>query len=219
GRPLLSWVIEGAKSSKSLKELIVATDHQEIAAVAEEHGVRAVMTASDLPSGSDRVWAAARELDCEMVLNIQGDEPLLKPGWIDKAVSALAEAPDAQVSTLAHALPPEELTQDSAVKVICDRNWNAIYFSRFAIPYSRRAWADAPGLPLKHVGLYGYRKNFLAEFCAQAPTELERSESLEQLRALWMGAKIRVALIEDYSVGVDTADDAAKAEALLGGRK
>src|SRR6185312_12066723 len=109
GRPLLEWVVNGVRSSRALSELVVATDHEEIANLAEKIGVGAVMTDPALPSGSDRVWAVARDRDCDVVLNIQGDEPLIQPFWIDRLIGVFSEKPHAKMATLAHALPPNEL--------------------------------------------------------------------------------------------------------------
>lgn len=218
GRPLLEWVIRGVRDAKSLTELIVATDHAEIANLAESLGVRAVMTDSEIPSGSDRVWAAARDLNHDIILNIQGDEPLIQPFWVDRLVESFRERPQIQMATLAHALPPEELEVRGTVKLIMNREGEAIYFSRFAIPHSREGLDKWPGVAKKHIGLYGYRKNFLGTFCAQTPTAIEKSESLEQLRALWLGAKIQVIEIDGHSIGVDTADDVASAEKILQAR-
>ena len=218
GRPLLEWVVNGVRSSRAISELIVATDHEEIANLAEKIGVRAVMTDTNLPSGSDRVWAVSRERPCDIVLNIQGDEPLIQPFWIDRLVAIFSQKPQAKMATLAHRLPPEELESHGAVKVILNRQNEAIYFSRHPIPYSRTTLEELPGLALKHIGLYGYRREFLKTFCEQAPTPLERAESLEQLRALWLGERIYVATIEGLSVGVDTSEDVKLVETLTRGQ-
>ena len=218
GRPLLEWVIRGVKSAKSLSELIVATDHAQIADLAESLGVRAVMTDPNLPSGSDRVWAAAQEVSADVVLNIQGDEPLIEPFWVDRLVEVFTRKPHVTMATLAHRLPPDELEEKGTVKLITNQQGEAIYFSRFAIPYSREGMDKWPGTALKHIGLYAYRKDFLRQFCAQKPTALEKAESLEQLRALWLGAKIQVVEIEGMSIGVDMPSDAEKVEQILKAR-
>jgi 3-deoxy-manno-octulosonate cytidylyltransferase (CMP-KDO synthetase) len=217
GRPLLEWVIRGVQSSKKLDELVVATDHEEIEKLARNLGVRAVMTDPNIPSGSDRVWAAARESGHNIVLNIQGDEPLIKSSWVDKVVDALTADASLEVATLAHPFPVNELSNLGSVKVILNKNNDAIYFSRYPIPYSRETHEKYPGACLKHVGIYGYKADFLKKYCAQAPTALERGESLEQLRALWLGARIHVVEIQDMSVGVDTPDDVKTVEGILKG--
>lgn len=217
GKPLLEWVIRGVREAKTLSELIVATDHAEIAGLAESLGVRAVMTDAGLPSGSDRVWAAAQNCNADIVLNIQGDEPLIQPFWVDNLVEAMSEKPQVEMATLAHALPENEVEEKGTVKLILNRRNEAIYFSRFAIPYSRESIEKWPGVALKHIGLYGYRKKFLREFCEQKPTAVEKAESLEQLRALWLGAKIHVVQIDGQSIGVDTADDVNRVEKIFAG--
>lgn len=219
GRPLLEWVVDGVRSSGALTELIVATDHEEIANLAEKIGVAAVMTDTNLPSGSDRVWAVARDRSCDVVLNIQGDEPLIQPFWIDRLVAIFANKPEAQMATLAHRLAPEELQQPGVVKLVMNRQSEAIYFSRWPIPYSREGIEKYPGLAMKHIGLYGYRRDFLKTFCEQAPTPFERAESLEQLRALWLGERIHVATIDAVSVGVDTIDDVKLVESITKNKK
>ena len=217
GRPLLQWVIEGALQSKKLTELIVATDHSEIAHLAEKLGVQAVMTAPELPSGSDRVWAAAQEKAADVVLNIQGDEPLLKGQWIDQLIEPFFHEPDLKMATLAHEIDPQELSSLSVVKVILNQNKEGIYFSRHAIPYTRQTFTESPHLCLKHIGLYAYKKEFLKKFCQTPPTALERAESLEQLRALYLGEKIKVMKIDALSIGVDTPDDVKSVSRILQG--
>ncbi len=221
GRPLLEWVVRGVQKAESLNELVVATDHHEIAALAEKLGVNAVMTDPNLPSGSDRVWAVAQARNCDVVLNIQGDEPLIQPFWVDRLVGALRDEPQLKMATLAHKLPPEELQSLGVVKLILNRQSEAIYFSRYPIPYSREGLEKWPNTALKHIGLYGYRKEFLKEFCAQPPTPIEKAESLEQLRAMWLGARIKVVEIDGLSIGVDTSDDVKNVEQILskGGRE
>lgn len=220
GRPLLEWVVRGVQKAESLNQLVVATDHPEIAALAESLGVESMMTDPNLPSGSDRVWAVAQTRNCDVVLNIQGDEPLIQPFWVDRLVGALRDEPQIKMATLAHKLPNEELQSLGVVKLILNRNSEAIYFSRYPIPYSREGIEKWPNTALKHIGLYGYRKEFLKEFCAQTPTPIEKAESLEQLRAMWLGARIKVVEIDGLSIGVDTSDDVKNVEQILtkGGR-
>lgn len=215
GRPLLQWVIEGAQKSKSLTELVVATDHLEIAKLAQSLGVEAVMTSPDLPSGSDRVWAAAQDKNADVILNIQGDEPLLKGEWIDRLIQPFLSEPQLKMATLAHPILAEELSSLSVVKVILNQNSEGIYFSRHAIPYTRQTFQESPNLCLKHIGLYAYKKDFLKKFCQTAPTTLERAESLEQLRALYLGERIKVLPIEALSIGVDTQDDVNSVSQIL----
>lgn len=219
GKPLLRWVIEGAKTAKSLDAIWVATDHADIAKLAESCGVRAVMTASDLPTGSDRVYQAVAKENVEIVVNIQGDEPLISGGLLDQLVAPLLSDATLPMATLGRTLKDGDLHSPNTAKIVLNRHHEALYFSRLPIPYSR---IDAPTLEavcLKHIGLYAFRKSFLAEFCAQSPTLLESAEGLEQLRALYLGARIRVVTVDHESWGVDTPEDVAKVETLLRNRK
>lgn len=221
GRPLLSWTIEGAKLSKTLSRLIVATDHDGIASLARQHGVEVCMTSPDLPSGTDRTWAAVKELVCDVVVNIQGDEPLVQGEWIDRLIEAFKDA-SVRSATLARPWQnKEELISMSTAKVVTDRNEFAIYFSRHPIPYTRRSWNEdsSRGACLKHLGLYGYTKSFLEEYCARGETELEKWEGLEQLRVLYMGEKMKVIQVEFDSLGVDTEEDIQKVSERLGRQK
>jgi len=220
GKPLLQWVVEGAKTSQRLDAIWVATDHEEIAALAKRAGAdRVVMTSPDLPTGSDRVYAAIRDVNVDVVVNIQGDEPLVTGSLLDQLVTPLLEDPTLPMATLGRQLEPGDRESLHTAKVVVNQRGEAIYFSRFPIPYSR---VDAPlhkGIGLKHIGLYAFRKSFLTDFCAQSPTSLELAEGLEQLRALYMGARILVVPVEHESWGVDTPEDVAKVEAKLKDRK
>lgn len=215
GKPLLQWVIEGAKTSRSLSEIVVATDHEGIAALAKSCGARAVMTDSDLPTGSDRVHRAAKDSKADVVVNIQGDEPLITGELLDRLVAPMLADSNLQMATLGRQLKPGDLESKTTAKIVLNAKGEALYFSRYPIPYSR---VDAPsqgGVCLKHIGLYAFRKSFLAEFCAQPPTPLESAEGLEQLRALYLGARIRVVEVDHESWGVDVPEDVAKVEGLL----
>jgi len=217
GKELIVWVIEGAKQSKLLSEVLVATDDQRIAAVAMKAGVRVVMTESALPSGSDRIWAAIKNENCDVVINIQGDEPLITGVLIDRLIEPMLKDTTLEMATLAHPLTSdEELHSMNAVKVVVNQKGEALYFSRYAIPYSRLSAKQAGlGGALKHIGLYAYRKNFLGQFCAAPPAEIEKAESLEQLRALHLGARIKVVTVRENLVGVDTPEDLRKVEGIL----
>jgi len=219
GQCLLEWVIQAVKQKTELDDLLVATDDQRIADVAERQGVRAVLTDPGLTSGTDRVFAAIAKEPYDIVFNIQGDEPLVNPAWIDSLLNEFIRNPDLQMGTVATDLPAEDLGQLSAVKVILDQNKDAIYFSRLGIPYTRVSMIEKPGLALKHIGLYGYRKSFLKQFCDRSPTEIERAESLEQLRAMYMGVRIRVLKVQGESIGIDTPEDVAKLESILKARR
>lgn len=214
---MIQWVVEGARKSRLLSEVIVATDHEEIRKAVESIGGTVVMTDSDLPSGSDRIYAATKNLNFDVVLNIQGDEPLVSGQLIDNLAGLFQKDPTVDMATLAHPISLEELESENAVKVVLNRNDEALYFSRYAIPYSRVKGTQAPQLKgcLKHIGMYAYTKEFLKKFCEAQPAEIEIAESLEQLRALYLGAKIKVLRVREASLGVDTPDDLAKLEKLL----
>lgn len=215
GKPLLQWVIEGVRNTRNLDELVVATDHEEIANLAKSLDIKAVMTSPDLTSGTDRVFAAAKDIEADVVFNIQGDEPLVRSQWLENIMQEFRNDAELKMATVATDLPESELSEVSVVKVILDRSQNGIYFSRHAIPYTRVSSAELPGLSLKHIGLYAFRKNFLQKFCETPAVPLEKAESLEQLRALYLGERIRVIKVTGNSIGVDTPDDIRKTETLL----
>lgn len=216
GKELIAWVIEGAKQSKLSTEVIVATDDQRIAAVAEKYGAEAVMTAPELASGTDRIWAAVKNLNCDVVINVQGDEPLVTGALIDRLAKPFQSDRQLLMATLAHDLSAEDLENPNAVKVLCDAKGFATYFSRFPIPYSRLKPSDLKiETVYKHVGMYGYTKEFLKMFCATPQSDAEKAESLEQLRALHLSVRIKVEIINEKLVGVDTPADAKRVETLL----
>jgi 3-deoxy-manno-octulosonate cytidylyltransferase (CMP-KDO synthetase) len=223
GKPMIQWVIEGARKSQLLSEVIVATDHQDIRKAAEVVGAKVAMTDSNLPSGTDRIYAATKNLDFDVVVNIQGDEPLVSGELIDNLVRLFQKDTAVDMATLAHPISLEELESVNAVKVILNKQDEALYFSRYAIPYSRvpgrRAAAVNGSLSgcLKHIGMYAYTKKFLKTFCEAKPAEIEIAESLEQLRALYLGAKIKVLRVKEASLGVDTPEDLVKLEKILRG--
>jgi 3-deoxy-manno-octulosonate cytidylyltransferase (CMP-KDO synthetase) len=211
GKPLLIWVIEGALKAKSLSEIIVATDDERIAKLAESGGVRAVMTDPNLPSGSDRVWAAVEKIPCDYVINIQGDEPLITGEVLDTLAGALKDG--VKLATLARPIKSlEELHNPSLAKIALNCRNEALYFSRAPIPFPKDGKLQGH---LKHIGLYGFKKSFLEEFCAQSPVDIEKTESLEQLRALWLGVPIKVVLTDYESWGVDNLEDVLKVEDIL----
>jgi 3-deoxy-manno-octulosonate cytidylyltransferase (CMP-KDO synthetase) len=170
------------------------------------------MTRDDHPSGTDRIAEAARDLDVEIVVNVQGDEPLLDPAEIDAVVEPLRADPSLVMSTLATPIRnPGDVRDPSVVKVVVDRRDRALYFSRLPIPYYR----SGEGSHLRHIGLYGYRKEFLLRYASLQPTPLEVAEALEQLRALENGYAIHVAMTECSPVAVDTPEDLARVRALM----
>lgn len=218
-KEMIGWVIEGVKTSKKISEVIVATDSDEIFKTAEKFNAKAVMTDSGLPSGTDRVFAAVRNLDYDIVLNIQGDEPLVNSSWLDPLIDSFHDK-SVSMSTLSNQLNIQDVSNTNVVKVIVNNKNEAIYFSRFPIPFSRtenlsQQQLDKTDVSFKHIGIYGYRYDFLNKFCTTDPCELEKAESLEQLRAMYLGEKIKVNLISDTSCGVDIKEDIEKVEQLL----
>jgi len=219
GKPLVRWVAEACLRAKTLDEVIVATDDERIAAAVEGTGSRAVMTPSDLPSGTDRVAVAAQAEDGDVVVNVQGDEPLIDPALVDAVADKLRldAAGRFQMSTACAPIrTAEELAAPSVVKVVMDAEDGALYFSRWAIPFRRDGEPDpATGLWQRHVGIYGYRGAFLRRMVAEPPCALERTEKLEQLRALWLGGRIAVVRTNELGVGVDRPEDVPVVEALI----
>lgn len=218
GKPLVAWVVEAVKKAKSLDEVLVATDDERIVAAVEEFGGKAVMTPSELPSGTDRIACAAGNFaDDDILVNIQGDEPLIDPLLIDNLVDKLRD--DSRWS-MATAVTPiasgSDFEAKSVVKVVLDRDDGALYFSRAPIPCNRDGEPDLTGgLYVRHLGIYAYRGGFLRSYVNEPPCALEQTEKLEQLRALWMGAKIAVVKTNDEGVGVDTPEDAKRVERIL----
>lgn len=217
GKPLLQWAVEGARTSRKVQKIFVATDDKRIQDLCEKIQVDCLMTRTDCPTGTDRLFEATRGLDFDVVLNIQGDEPLVNQTYIDPLAEAFIQQSELDMATLAHPLAFEDLENKNAVKVIINQNQEAIYFSRFPIPFSRETIKSGTPITaaLKHIGLYGYTRAFLQKFCSASQAEIEKYESLEQLRALHLGAKIKVLKVEKPTYGVDTPEDLQKLEALL----
>ena len=221
GKPLVAWVVEAVKKASRLDDVIVATDDERIVEAVEAHGGKAVMTPSELPSGTDRIACAAGDFgDDDILVNIQGDEPLIDPQLIDRLVVRMEER---EAWDMATAVTPirsaDDLAAKSVVKVVLDRQDAALYFSRCPIPCDRDHEPDlAGGLYVRHLGIYAYRGAFLRRYVKEPPCALERTEKLEQLRALWMGARIAVIRTEDEGVGVDTPEDAVRVAEILSRR-
>lgn len=208
-------VLERASLARSLTSVLVATDDPRIVAVVEAAGGKAVLTAPELPSGTDRVFAAAKTLGSvpDVVLNVQGDEPLIDPGVIDAIADFLLGNPQIEMATAAIKMPLDGAENPNVVKVVSGEDGCALYFSRSVIPYRRN---PAPEFPtFKHLGIYGYQREALARLTSLPQHPLERAESLEQLRALAAGMKIKVLESQSDSIGVDSPDDAERVEALL----
>jgi 3-deoxy-manno-octulosonate cytidylyltransferase (CMP-KDO synthetase) len=218
GKPLVAWVVEAVKKAKSLDEVLVATDDERIVAAVEQYGGRAVMTPSELPSGTDRIACAAGDFaDDDILVNVQGDEPLIDPSLIDSLVAKLKDDPRWSMATAVTPIKSAaDLAARTVVKVVLDRDDGALYFSRSPIPCDRDHEADLDsGLYVRHLGIYAYRGAFLRRYISEPPCGLEKTEKLEQLRALWMGAKIAVVRTDDEGVGVDTPEDAVRVERIL----
>lgn len=212
GKPMIQWVWERARLAQTLDELYIATPDTEIMQAAESFGARAMLTSHAHRSGTDRLAEVARRTDGEIYVNIQGDEPLLDPRGIDRAVQPLLDDPQVMMSSLYCLAQPHEYDAPSVVKVVLDQQGNALYFSRSRIPYPR----EATDLPVyKHIGLYVYRRELLLQFAEWEPTPLERTEALEQLRVLEHGYRIRMVPFEHASIAVDTEADLARVRQIL----
>jgi len=218
GKPLLQHVVERCRQAGSLAEVIVATDDERIAGVASAFA-RVEMTADDHPSGSDRIAEVAERIECDAVINVQGDEPLIDPSVIDAVAAALADCP---MSTAARRIDdPSEYDNPNVVKVVRAAGGRALYFSRRTIPFlrdeaDRSVDQQLAAFPfLKHLGIYGYGRRTLLELVKFPPSSLEKAEKLEQLRALENGIPIAVVEVSHESVGVDTPEDALCVEAIL----
>ena len=225
GKPMVVRVAERALLAGAAR-VVVATDDERIRAVVEANGIAACITSADHPTGTDRLAEAARKLrlpDDAIVVNVQGDEPLLSPALIRGMAELLVANPDAAIATACHAITdPAEAFNPNVVKVVLDHRGHALYFSRATIPWAREAFAGGAtrvpdGLPLyRHYGLYAYRVRFLAAYPALSPAPIERFEALEQLRALWHGYRIVVSVTEGTPApGVDTPEDLERVRALF----
>jgi len=227
GKTMIQRVHDRARAATTVDRVVVATDDERIARVVRSFGGEAVMTSPDHPTGTDRIAEAARGIAADVVVNVQGDEPMVDPAGIDAAARALLDDPSLPMATLSVPLRTvEEMLAPSVVKVVADADGNALYFSRSPIPHVRRGAggdlraaaeaAVARGLARKHVGLYAYRRDALLRFASLPPSPLEEAEGLEQLRALHHGMRIRVVPVDEESgVAVDTPDDLERVRALL----
>ena len=209
GQTLIHRVYNRAILAKSPDIVVVATDYRAIAEEVEGFGGRVVMTAVKHPTGTDRLAEVAEQLaDYDIIVNVQGDEPFIDPDVIDRLAKMLTEHENLDMVTAAAPLKKEEYQEASAVKVVVNQKGEALYFSRALIPYPREGFAMPP---LKHIGVYAYRRSFLLTYAKTEQTPLEKTESLEQLRALETGHKIGVIRIETEDIGIDTEEDLKKA--------
>ena len=219
GKPMLQHVYERASQARYLSKLIVATDDERIYKAARSFGAAVVMTRADHLSGTDRVAEVASGDTASVIINIQGDEPLIDPAAIDAATLALLDDPDVPMATLKKAIEdPREINDPNVVKVVTNLAGDAIYFSRCAIPYEREgpfSRDNGRSIHYKHLGLYVYQREFLLAYSGLPVGPLERMERLEQLRALENGHRVRVVDTEYESLGVDTPEDLERVSALF----
>ena len=213
GKPMIQWVYERASQAKSIFHVLVATCDQEIADAVRSFGGEVVMTSDKHRSGTDRLAEAAAKLDTDVIVNVQGDEPLIDPASIERAVQPFIDDPSTNMTSLMVPIDAESAKDPNLVKVVVTQDNNALYFSRSPIPYERK--------PLEtrsiygHVGLYAYTKDFLLKFASLEPTPLEMAESLEQLRVLEHGYRIKMVEIADRPLGVDTEEDLERARQTI----
>lgn len=215
GKPLIQHVWERCQSCHKLDKVVIATDEQQVYQAALHFGAEVIMTSVDHPSGTDRLAEAVQHFpEATQVINIQGDEPMIDPALIDQLAEELVRNPQINMVTAANAFSDISLLEDhNVVKCVLNNSQEALYFSRSPLPYQRN---PSPDLQLlRHKGIYGYQRTFLEQFVTWPPSPLELAESLEQLRALENGARIKVLLTEDESGGIDTLEQAQHLETLL----
>lgn len=215
GKPMIQWVWEQAKKVTLLDDLLVATPDEAILQAVEAFGGCAVVTSHAHRSGTDRLAEAAANLDADIIVNIQGDEPLLDPRTIEKAIGPLLADLELPMVSLMCPCPPEERDNPATVKVVCDCHQNALYFSRARIPHPRNEEAVPV---MQHIGLYAYRREFLLTYAQMEPTPLEKTEGLEQLRVLENGYTIRMVAVEQAPLSVDTPDDLRRVREIFAAR-
>lgn len=216
GQQMIVRVYEAAKQSPLLREVIIATDSEEVLQLAQTRGWKAEMTSDKHRSGTDRVYEVAQRIPADVYVNIQGDEPLARPEHLDALLQPMQD-PKVMVSTIKTPCPPQDVDNPNAVKVVTDLNGRALYFSRSTIPFDR----DKTGVVtyFKHLGFYAYRKAALDKFCNLPESKLEAAERLEQLRFLDNGIDIYVAETPFNTVGVDTEEDLRRVEEMVRARK
>ncbi|MBI4597547.1 MAG: 3-deoxy-manno-octulosonate cytidylyltransferase [Candidatus Omnitrophica bacterium] len=216
GKPVIQRVYEQASRATLAKPVIVATDDDRIARAVTQCGGQAVMTSASARSGTERVAEVARAHQAQVIINVQGDEPLIHPSMIDQLAEYLTRHAAVPMASLMTALKPEDLANPNVVKVVTDRDGFALYFSRAPIPHVRNhSITQSLNHPWKHLGIYGYQRHFLLQFPSLEPTPLEQAEQLEQLRALEHGYRIKLLETAHDTIGVDTPEDLKKAEALM----
>lgn len=215
GKPMIQHVVERAREVAGIESVVVATDDLRVAQAIEMFGGQCIMTSPDHPTGTDRLVEVMQQIDADVYINLQGDEPLVRPADIELLVSGMQADPGIDVGTLCHPLPADEAINPNSVKVVLANNGDALYFSRSPIPYPRDA---ARATYLKHVGVYAYRRHVLQCFATLPPPMLEDAEKLEQLRLLAGGYRIRAFQVEPTGPGVDTPECLERVRAILGGK-
>jgi 3-deoxy-manno-octulosonate cytidylyltransferase (CMP-KDO synthetase) len=227
GDPMIRWVYERARRAHLIDEVWVATDDERIHRAVESFGGNACMTSPRHTSGTDRLAEVARNTDWDIVINVQGDEPLIDPAMVDAVADCLRRDASVLMSTLKRPLQcADDLSNPNVVKVVTDKNGYALYFSRSPLPFFREGWKSPsniehlpPSLPVfGHIGLYAYQRDFLLTLSSLSPTPLEKVEQLEQLRALEHGFRIKVETFEKDSFGVDTREDLEKVRQIVAAR-
>ena len=216
GKPMIQHVYERTERATTISRVVVACDDERIRDAVLAFGGEAIMTSPDCRSGTDRAAEAMRDIEADIIANVQGDEPLIDPDDIDLVVGALREDPSCVMSTAMHAITrAEDLDDPSCVKVVVDRSGYALYFSRSRIPHCRGAKAIEEQPVYRHLGLYAYRRDFLFTYAELEETPLQVAEALEQLRALENGYRIRCILTTNEAVGVDTPEDLERVRRML----
>lgn len=222
GKPMVQHVYENSSGSRLATRVVVATDSEEILSAVLAFGGEAVMTAESHASGTDRVWEAASKMDCDIIVNVQGDEPLIRAEMVDSVISLLQGDGRASIGTLVKkTTSPEDMLNPNVVKAVFDPEGFALYFSRSPIPYYRDQWGavsevgGAEFIAYKHIGIYSYRREALQRLSNTGPTALEQAERLEQLRALETGLKIKVVETDFDTFGVDTMEDLERVQKCL----
>ncbi|MDD5439374.1 MAG: 3-deoxy-manno-octulosonate cytidylyltransferase [Candidatus Omnitrophica bacterium] len=225
GKPIIQHVWEGARRAKLLDDLIVATDDERVVKAVERFGGKVCFTSPKQPSGTDRITEVVNPLDVKIVVNIQGDEPLIKGIIIDNLISALQDDPKVEMATVVRKITTkQEVLDPNVVKVVLDKKGYALYFSRSPIPYVRdagKSGVDQGKLHLgfyKHIGIYAYTKDFLFTYTNLPFSKLESAEKLEQLRALEYGYRIKTVETDQDTIGIDTPEDLERLKKTIGGK-
>lgn len=217
GQPMIQRVYSQVKKASLPAEVIVATDDERVAAAVKSFSGQVVMTDANHATGTDRLAEVARKHpDIDVIINVQGDEPLIEPSLIDALGQLFIDDSTMTMATVASPLLEEEYNEPSAVKVVCNKKGDAMYFSRSLLPYPRHAFVNPP---LKHIGIYAYTRDFLLKYAQMEATPAEETESLEQLRALENGYSIRVIVTDKRFVGVDTPEDLKRVNEIFNKRK